>query len=191
MDLIQAIEVLALVTGVLYVILEILQKNGMWIVGILTGAACAWSFGVQHLWASMALNLYYVAISFWGLYRWRRDDARDPGAQIHLRRPGGRILLISAMLTVLGSAALFFLLRMLGDSAPLLDAIVSVLSAVGTWWLALSYPPQWLIWIVADLLSTALCLRTGLPWMAALYGAYAASAVYGYYHWTRPGTYVD
>ena len=69
--IIQAIEVFAFITGLAYIILEIGQKNLMWIVGIATGAACAFSFAVQHLWASMVLNVYYVLISIWGLIQWR------------------------------------------------------------------------------------------------------------------------
>ena len=61
------------------------------------------------------------------------------------------------------------------------------MSAIGTWWLARSYPQQWLVWIVADLLSPVLCLKTGMYWMAVLYLAYTASAVFGYYHWMRKG----
>jgi nicotinamide mononucleotide transporter len=66
-QVIQAIEIFALVTGIVYVVLEILQKNAMWVIGILTGAACAFEFAVTHVWASMGLNLYYVAMSVVGL----------------------------------------------------------------------------------------------------------------------------
>ena len=41
MDIIGIIEVFALVTGVPYIVLEVLQKNGMWYFGIATGLACA------------------------------------------------------------------------------------------------------------------------------------------------------
>ncbi len=266
MDLAGAIEIFALVTGLAYVVLEIGQRNFMWVVGILTGLACAYSFATQRLWASMGLNVYYVIISFWGLWKWRRDarlvrssavlpgsdsavmpgpdpvvmpgsdpavmpgpdpavmpgpdpavmpgtdpavmPGPDPAAMpgpdpavmpgsdrasrpaIHLRRPTRKTLILSALLTLFGTAALIALLRWLGDSSSALDAFVTVLSAVATWWLALSYPQQWILWIVADILSTILCALSGLPWMAALYLAYAASAVYGYFHWTRNGIYV-
>ena len=69
MDWIQAIEIFALVTGVIYLVLEILQKNAMWVVGILTSAACAFSFAYQQVWASMGLNLYYVAMSVVGFIK--------------------------------------------------------------------------------------------------------------------------
>ena len=168
MDILQAIEIFAFVTGVAYLLLEIGQKNAMWVIGILTGAACAYSFAVQHLWASMGLNIYYVFVSVWGLVQWRRDSrmlateqqSNGQSADIHLRH------------------------------LPM-DAIVAVLSAIGTWWLAKSYPQQWLIWILADTLSTVLCLSVGMYWMALLYLAYTASAVYGYFHWNRKGVWID
>lgn len=42
MDLIQAIEIFAFVTGLAYIVLEIFQKNAMWVLGIATGIACAY-----------------------------------------------------------------------------------------------------------------------------------------------------
>lgn len=190
MNLIQAIEIFAFATGIAYVILEILQKNTMWIVGILTGAACAYSFAVQSLYASMGLNIYYVIVSFIGLYQWKKASATVSDGAIHLAVLPKKTIWISAAVFVLGSAALIALLHLIGDSESGMDAIVTVLSAIGTWWLAKSYPQQWLIWIVADILSTVLCLISGLYWMGGLYLVYAASAVYGYIHWRRHGEYI-
>lgn len=190
MDIVRYIEIFAFVTGILYLVLEIGQKNLMWVVGILTGAACAWSFGVQHLFASMGLNIYYVFVSVVGLWQWRKDGAQVTEGAIHLSRPSRRTYLWSALVFTVGSLALIALLRALGDPESPIDAIVTVMSAVATWWLAKSYPEQWMIWIVADVISCVLCLRTGLYWMSVLYLAYAASAVYGYFHWMKKGEYI-
>lgn len=189
-SLIQAIEIFALLTGVAYVVLEVLQKNAMWVLGILTGAACAFSFGVQHVWASMGLNLYYMAMSVLGLIQWRKAGTQVEEGEIHLARLSPRVLCWSTLLFAGGTLLLFRLLRVTGDAAPLLDAVAAMLSVIGTWWLAQSYLPQWIIWIVADILSTVLCAVTGQPWMALLYGVYVLSAVYGYYHWKKHGKYV-
>ena len=194
--LIKAIELFALVTGLAYIVLEVLQKDAMWWVGIATGAACAFSFAVQQLYASTGLNIYYVCVSVWGIVQWRRDRAalRAEGGTadaLHLRRPSRRTLWVSALLLVGGTLLLSLLLRQIGDSASVLDAGVTVLGAIGTWWLAKSYPQQWLIWIIADTLSTILCLSVGMYWMALLYVAYTLSAIYGYFHWMRRGTWID
>lgn len=190
MDWIRAVEIFAMLTGVAYVILEILQKNAMWVLGILTGAACAFSFGVQHVWASMGLNLYYLAMSVWGLYQWRKAGTRVGEGKIHLQKPTPAVYGFSCVLFALSLAVLIPVLRATGDPAPVLDAFAVTLSVVGTWWLAQSYLAQWIVWIVADILSTVLCFRTGQYWMTLLYFVYIGSAVYGYIHWKKRGKYV-
>ena len=189
-DIIQAIEIFAAVTGVLYVVLEILQKNSMWVVGILTGAACAFSFGVQQVWASMGLNIYYMAISVLGLVQWKRASEAVEEGEIHLAPLSRKAALWSAVLFVVLTPVLMFILRKTGDAAPQWDALATILSVIATWWLAQSYLQQWLLWIVADILSTILCLVTGQDAMALMYLAYTASAIYGYFHWKKHGKYV-
>ena len=85
---------------------------------------------------------------------------------------------------------IYFILSALGDPASWLDAGVTVLSAVATWWLAKSIPQQWILWIVADFSSAYLCFSQGMNWMTVLYVFYALSAIYGYYHWKKQGRYV-
>ena len=188
---IQAIEIFALVTGVVYLVLEILQKNSMWVVGILTSTACAFEFAITHVWASMGLNLYYVVVSVIGLIQWRKASEAVGEGEIHLARLPRAVAIWSAVLFVLGSLVLMQVLRAAGDPAPRLDAVAVTLSVIATWWLAQSYLQQWLLWIVADILTTTLCLSTGQYWMAVLYTAYIASAVYGYFHWKRKGKYLS
>ena len=189
--IIRIIEIFALVTGVAYVVLEILQKNAMWVLGILTGAACAFSFGVQHVWASMGLNIYYVVVSFIGLWQWKKDGTQVGEGEIHIRPLTPNVQYISTLVYVIGLYPIFYILKASGDPAPLLDAASTLLSVIATWWLAKSYLRQWLLWIGADLMSTWLCIDTGQWWMAVLYAVYAASAVYGYFHWKKRGKVVS
>ena len=179
-----------MVTGIAYVVLEILQKNAMWVVGILTSAACAFSFGVQHVWASMGLNLYYVVMSVVGLVQWRKASEQVAEGEIHLQALPKKVGVWSVLLFFVGSLVLIQVLRAAGDAQPFLDGTAAVLSVIGTWWLAQSYLEQWMLWILADILTTTLCILTGQYWMAFLYLAYIGSAVYGYFHWKKHGKYV-
>ena len=119
MNLIQAIEIFAMVTGVAYIVLEILQKNAMWVVGILTGASCAYSFAVQHSWGMTALNVYYVVMSVVGIIQWRKDGAKAGEGVIHLEKLPRKTALWSAVAFVAGSLALTALFRVLGVVAAL------------------------------------------------------------------------
>ena len=67
------IEIFTLLTGVIYVILEIRQKNLMWVLGIFTSLASMWMFYHNGMYASFGLQIYYFVTAFIGLWQWRRD----------------------------------------------------------------------------------------------------------------------
>jgi nicotinamide mononucleotide transporter len=190
-------EIFTLVTGVIYIILEIRQKNLMWVVGILTSIAAMWVFFRQGLYASFGLNTYYLVTSIIGLWQWRRDIDRvsREGASvdnsIRLKRLSFRTIAISAFIVVSGTSALALLMSHLENPMSYLDSAVAVLSAVATWWLVRCYIQQWWLWVAADTVSTILCASQGLWWMAALYAAYAVSAIIGYIHWKKHGRYIE
>ena len=191
-------EIFTLVTGVIYIILEIRQKNLMWVVGILTSLAAMWVFFRQGLYASFALNTYYLVTSVIGLWQWRRDidlisqeDTRENEDFVRLKHLGLSTVALSALAVVGGTFALSFLMEHLENPMSFLDSAVAVLSAVATWWLVRCYIQQWWLWIAADTVSTVLCATQGLWWMTALYAAYAVSAIIGYIHWKRHGRYIQ
>ena len=191
-------QIFTLVTGVIYIVLEIRQKNFMWVVGIATSIAAMWVFFRQGLYASFGLNTYYLITSFIGLWHWGRDKKRLVGNQsseqaddvIHLNRLTPLTLIASAVIAVAGTLALAWLMELVENPMSYLDATVTVLSAVATWWLVKSYIQQWWLWVAADLLSTILCASQGMWWMTALYAAYTLSAIIGYNHWKKKGQYV-
>lgn len=197
------LEIFSLVTGLIFLILEIRQKNAMWVVSIFSSFVAAVVFLKEKLYASMALNIYYVITAVWGLFTWIRDsrklkaetqanaiaETKDTD-KIHLSKLNWKIALVSLGCFLVLTPVLYKVLIWLGDSSSILDAIVLVMSIIATVWLVKSYLQQWLVWIVADLLSTALCLTQGMYWMAALYAFYTLSAIYGYFHWKKRGVYV-
>ncbi len=205
------VEIFTLVTGVIYIILEIRQKNFMWVIGVLTSVAAMWVFFRQGLYASFALNTYYLVTAFIGLWQWSRDkkklvaeggsdvvaEAQPEGDRIHLNRLTAKTVVASAVVMVLGTFGLMELMQWLNSAGILqenpmsyLDSAATILSAIATWWLVRSYIQQWWLWIAADLMSTILCASQGMWWMTALYAAYTLSAVYGWAHWKRNGRYI-
>ena len=172
-------------------VLEIRQKNLMWVVGILTSLAAMWVFFRQGLYASFGLNTYYFVTAFIGLWHWRRDGEKVADGAIHLNRISWKVVAVSAVVMLVGTALLTWIMQMVENPMSLLDSAVAVLSAVATWWLVKSYWEQWWLWILADTLSVVLCATQGMWAMAALYLAYVAAAVYGLHYWKKKGVYIN
>lgn len=185
-------EIFTLLTGILYIVLEIRQHRFMWAVGVLTAVAAMVVFFRQGLYASFALNTYYLIVSFWGLWQWARrplsSDEEKKGS-VYVRKLSWQVLLSSAVLLLSGTFALGWLATILGDPMSYLDVFVAVLSAIATWWLARCHNEQWLLWIIADACTTVLCMKSaltgadGMWWMVILYVAYTISAIYGFLYW--------
>ena len=189
----KAVEIFALVSGVIYVILEIRQKNFMWVLGILTSLASMWMFYSKGAYASFILNVYYFVTAFIGLWQWRQDKAVvDDG--IHIRRMNVK----TAVAGLLSAGVLTFALSrgmdhlhacgiLKENPMSLLDASIAAVSAVATWWLVRSYLEQWWLWIASNLLSIVLCAMFGMWWMMLLYVAYVVSSVIGLRYWKKHG----
>lgn len=187
-------EIFTLVTGIIYMILEIRHHRFMWVVGVLTSAAAMWVFFRQGLYASFGLNTYYLITAFVGLWHWTRDSRRlaveenvTEDEVIVLNRLSLKTVLLSLAFSVAGIFALAWVMDLVENPMSYLDSAVTVLSIVATWWLVKSYIEQWWLWILADTLSTILCLTQGMWWMAVLYAAYTASAFIGLLYWRRHG----
>ena len=188
------LEIFTLITGVIYVILEIRQKNAMWVLGIITSLASMLVFYSQGLYASFGLNAYYLITGFIGLWQWRKDKgAIEDNSKIHLNRLSWKAATISAMVFVAGTIGLATGMDYMSELGfkenpmSLLDASVAVLSAVATWWLVKSYLQQWWLWIASNTLSLILCVTQGMWWMALLYILYVVAAVIGLRHWKKHG----
>ena len=189
-------EIFTLITGLIYIVLEIRQRNAMWIVGILTSIAAMIVFFTKGLYASFGLNTYYLITSIIGLWQWRRDKQKignESETQIHLNRLTMKTIVSIAIIAVAGTIALSWgmdLLAGLGlkeNPMSYLDASVAVLSAIATWWLVKAYIEQWWLWIVADTLSVILCAHQQMWVMTVLYIAYVVAAVIGLKHWKKHG----
>jgi nicotinamide mononucleotide transporter len=66
------IEVFGVISGIIYVFLEIRQTIWLWPVGIITSAVYIWVFFTSKFYADMSLQGYYLVISCMGWYWWIR-----------------------------------------------------------------------------------------------------------------------
>ena len=97
--------------------------------------------------------LYFLPMQFVGFAQWRRRGASGKdGVKARRLSLKGRIVAGSAF--VLGSAALFILLRVTGaGSTPLTDAISVVCNIIGQLLLSTAYMEQWFFWIGVNVSS--------------------------------------
>ncbi len=181
------IEVLGVVTSLIYLYFSVRQIIWLWPFGIISSALFMWIFFSSKFYADMGLQVYYLGISIYGWIYWVRGSSMG-GSQKELkvsRITGslGRLLSGLGLMFFIGIVAI---LKYFTDSdVPWGDGFTTAASIIATWMLARKILEHWLIWIVVDLVAAGLYFYKGLYPSAILYIIYALIAVLGYRQWKR------
>lgn len=195
----QLLEYFGVLTGLLYLLLEIRQHRAMWVVGFLTSLVYVFVFFFSKIYADMGLNIYYVAISIYGFWQWSRQNKKRLAAVIpdQASRPNEKILyrnltlpLFTGILFAIAAiyALLYYLLHDFTDSPiPAGDAFTTAVGIVATWMLARRIIEHWIFWIIVNCVSVYLYYLRGLYPTMFLYICYALLAAVGLYTWKKKG----
>lgn len=186
------IELFGVVTGILYVILEVRQNRFLWPLGIVTSAAYVYIFFTGKFYADMGLQVYYVLISIYGWYYWSRGGSGSSRGHLPVVRINRRQLIIVLVSFAFAWSGIFYLLDRYTDSGvPLGDSFTTALAIVATWMLTRKIIEQWFLWIIANVVSIGLYIYKGLYPTVILYAIYTGMAVYGYMEWRRSMKHMD
>ena len=193
----QLLEYFGVLTGLLYLLLEIRQHRAMWVVGFLTSLVYVFVFFFSKIYADMGLNIYYVAISIYGFWQWTRKKAINeektnqnaPANEAILYRNMTFPLLTGIILAILAIyALLYYILHNFTDSPiPAGDAFTTAVGIVATWMLARRIIEHWIFWIIVNCVSVYLYYLRGLYPTMFLYICYGILAIVGYYTWKKKG----
>lgn len=182
------LEWFGVLTGLLYIFLEIRQRASMWVIGFISSFVFVVVFFKSKLYADMVLNVYYVLVSVYGFWLWKRDNDEESVAGYEGDITYQNLTLWLGSLLFLISGALYLgiagvLLHFTDSPVPYGDAFPTALSLTATWMLARKYLEQWLVWIVVNLFSIGLFAYRGLYPTAFLFVVYGVLSVVGYLKW--------
>lgn len=179
------IEVLATLTGLIYLVYSVQGKILLWIFGIITSALYVHVFFKARIYADMGINVYYVIISIYGWFHWVRGRNNNqnelPVSRVHLRQVVYLLLVTLGLFLFIS----FVLGRFTDSDIAILDAITTSASITATWMLARKILEHWLIWIFVDALSIGLYIYKGLYPTVVLFVFYTALALLGYIEWKK------
>lgn len=198
------IELAASLFGLVYVVFEVLQKNFMWYLWVLTSITFGIVYYYSHIYAYMGLQIYYVAMGIYGIYSWRRakalakraaaQPATQPGELssedadiLVVRRMSREVAILSTLFSIIVFFILTYILKCTEDPNPWLDSFCSVISMLATFWLSRQYLQNWYLWILCNVASTILSLSVAQYYAALLYFIMIGMAVWGLWHWNKNG----
>jgi nicotinamide mononucleotide transporter len=185
------LEIFAVITGLLYVYLEIKQKKMMWIVGFISSLVFVYVLFSAKIYANMVMYGYYVVISVYGYYKWcgvrgAGYEVASPRVTPRTSHLAPRTLIIFIVISLILSAILGFVLKNFTDSPiPYFDGLVAAFSIVATWMLTQKIIQHWYFWIGINLFCVPLYVSQELYFTAFMYLVYFVMSIIGLKQWKK------
>ncbi len=180
---INPLEAFASALGIVAVFFQVKQKLAFWPLWIITALIYIYIFFISKLYALMSLQFYYVAISVYGWYNWIKGKAEDDD-KIKLLTGKQWVYILFALL-VLTVVFYMFLDRFTDSVVPFWDGFATALCFVASWMLSHKYLQHWLMWIVADVVSTGVYFSQELYPTTVFFFVLTFMAVIGYFQWKK------
>ena len=179
-------EALGTVFGLIYIYYSIKQNILLWVFGFISSAFALYQCYESKIYADMAINGYYVAISVYGWFFWKygsKSKSSDSLPIITTTLQTTGMYLAGGLLLWLG---IYLGLSEFTDSAiPVLDAFTTATAVIATLMLTRKYLENWLVFIVVNVVSVGLYYYKELYFFSFLFFVYAILAVVGYLNWKK------
>lgn len=187
-DFLLALDITATIVGLVYIWLEYRASIYLWIAGIIMPAIDIFLYYEAGLYADFGMAIYYTLAALYGYAVWKWGKKRGTAADEQLpitRFPERKVLPVALLFAVAWAAIYEILIHFTNSDVPITDSFANALSFVGLWALARKYLEQWMVWIVVDVVLSALYIYKGIPFKASLYALYVVIAVAGYFKWKK------
>ncbi len=190
-------ELLGFCIGLLYLWWEYHANPKVWIASVVMPMISLWIYFSKGLYADFAINIYYLVIAFYGFISWTKgskkvikegtDNTDNSSERVRkITHTPVKVWIGASLAALLMWYAIWWMLVTFTDSnVPVADAFTTALSIVGLWMMAQKYAEQWLVWLVVDIVCSALYFYKELPFYCVLYAIYAVIAVLGYRKWLQ------
>lgn len=132
-------------------------------------------------------NVFYLVTMVMGIFMWKKHmNENDDGTKSVEAKKFTVLQWIGAVIgTTIATIGTGYFLNTIGNAQPYTDAATNVLAIFAQILMIKRFREQWLWWIVIDLLCIKMWFVAGNWSMVAMYIAWTANCVYGWYNWTK------
>ncbi|QIZ51922.1 nicotinamide riboside transporter PnuC [Dickeya zeae] len=203
------VEALGTLSGLVCIWLASLEKTSNYVFGLVNVSLFALIFFQIQLYASLLLQIFFLAANVYGWYAWSRMS-EDKGAALQVRWLSRRQALWWSIACVVAIVLMsryidpfFFLLSRIAvaamqgvgmdvpmptlqpDAFPFWDSAMTVLSVAAMLLMTRKYVENWLLWVVIDIISVVIFAYQGVYAMSLQYMVLTLIALNGTWLWIK------
>ncbi|WP_066222021.1 nicotinamide riboside transporter PnuC [Formosa haliotis] len=180
------LEIIAVIFGFLSVWYS--KKNNILVfpTGMISTLIFVYLLYQWSLLGDMMINAYYFIMSVYGWYIWTRkvDDSHlTPISKTTAKEQKVGTIIFFATLIFVYAVYTFF--DKLTSWVAWVDILTTALFFVGMWLMAKRKLENWILWIIADIISIPLYFYKGFTFTSLQYLVFTFIAISGYYAWKK------
>jgi nicotinamide mononucleotide transporter len=138
------------------------------------------------LYGDLIINIYYSIMSILGWYLWSRTKNGTVEFPISMMtKKDFFISLLIFVITLLFVVFVYVFFDKFTDWTAYVDALTTGLFFVGMWLMAKRKVENWILWIVADVISIPLYFHKGLTFSSLQFSIFTILAILGYLEWKK------
>ena len=178
------LELAAVIFAVAYLVLAVGENSLCWYAAGMSTLIFLFIFWDVKLYMESGLQIYYLAMAFYGWYQWRGANRETASLRVSKWRAKQHVIALALI------ATLTFISGSLLNSGtdanlPYLDSFTTWASVVTTFMVARKILENWFYWLVIDYVSIYLYLDRELYFTSLLFAIYIVIIFFGWFAWNR------
>lgn len=177
-------------TAVLFGIISVLfaRKNNILVypTGLISTVIYVYILLEWKLFGDFIINIYYSFMSILGWYLWTRK--KNGANEFPISVMNRKDYVFSSLIfggTLFFIALVYYFFDKFTDWTAYVDTLTTALFFVGMWLMAKRKIENWIIWIVADIISVPLYFYKGLTFSSLQFLLFTIIAILGYLEWRK------
>ncbi|MDH3547036.1 MAG: nicotinamide riboside transporter PnuC [Gammaproteobacteria bacterium] len=179
-----ALEIVAVVTAVLYLLLAIRQNIWCWLCAAISTAIYVYLFIVAKLYMQSVLNVFYFGMAAYGWHVWYhgRDATHELPVTSWAPSVHGQAIVVIVTVSLING---YVLDNWTNAEFPYIDALTTWAAIWTTFLVARKVLENWWYWLVIDVASVFIYWLRDLQLTALLFVIYVMMIPFGLISWTR------
>ena len=178
------LEITAVVFGIISVLFA--RKNNILVypTGLISTLIFIYILYNFKLYGEFIIYIYYSVMSILGWYLWsRRNNGQEEFPISIMNSKEYKISGLIFTATLLFIALVYHFFDKFTDLTAYVDAFTTALFFVGMWLMAKLKIENWIVWIIADIISVPLYFYKGLTVSSLQFIVFTIIAILGYIEW--------
>ena len=175
------------IAGVISVVLCAKGKISFYFIGFVQTISYLFLAWQNRFYGEVIENIFYLVTMVWGIFVWKKNMKHNDDGTSDVKAKKFTITqwVLAIIGTIITTVIMGYWLTTIGSAQAYTDAATNVMAIFAQLLMVRRYREQWIWWIIIDLLCIKMWFVAGNWSMVAMYIAWTANCIYGWYNWNK------